>query len=804
MTEGLHRLPPVTHSAGKLANRRPKFCSSKATDVPDAPTRNADRPGADSAAGAAARRMPAGSRQAPRGQAAKTVPAASSGLWWAASLYGLLTLASAVVAGTTFVLVARPVDLIRDRLIAQVQERTGRTLMVHGGASLTLYPALGVVMRDVELAAPDGSSAPPLLRAESVTASVALGMLWKRRVAVQKLSFARPVLDLSIDAEGRRNWDLATIGGHDVPVRLAQLAPRIGHGEDVPPDLHHALERSIIDRAGGREGAGLGALEEIRLVDGAVRYSDARKDISYGVSGLDLQFRRSGPGAVVISGGWVLAGERVSTDGEVRAGEAEDVELRLRLESPALRATWAGRLGLGQRGPTLDGRISAEAQSAAALARWAGHAPNGGDAGGPLTVEGKLRASADAIDLSETRVTLGDVTATGAIGVEPRRDRPLVRADLKVSQVDLDRYLPPASHGGSEPLVPRDVSPGARPAGSIKDLLDRSEGATRPSGADRATRVHGFLRRSDAWSSEPINLRFLGAVDATGSLQFAALSCRQIRLGEARVVVRLEDGTLTTEVEGSDFYGGRGKAVLSMRQEGELALVTLTASVHDAAALPLMRDAAGFEWVEGRGNLTLAIAGQGSSEREIVESVNGRADFRVRDGAIIGWDVAHVLRKVRQGQLTALERHPGSKTPFHDLSGSFAVAEGVATNRDLKLEGAPAAELTGAGAIMLSQRAVDFAVRTRVTLAAADGSPPEPLSVTVPVRIHGAWSRPKFTPDLQGALDDPKTAETIQRLGRQLRSGNVDEAVKSLFGGGPEGEEKAAKARDMLKRFLKP
>jgi hypothetical protein len=73
----------------------------------------------------------------------------------------------------------------------------------------------------------------------------------------------------------------------------------------------------------------------------------------------------------------------------------------------------------------------------------------------------------------------------------------------------------------------------------------------------------------------------------------------------------------------------------------------------------------------------------------------------------------------------------------------------------------------------------------------AEGNAAEPMSVEIPVRIQGPWSKPKLT------------AETIQQLGRQLRSGNVEEAVKGLFGGGPEGEEKAAKAKEMLKRFLK-
>ena len=124
------------------------------------------------------------------------------------ALYALLALVSLVLAGGTFLLVASPADLIRDRLIAEVQSRTGRDLAVKGGASLALFPSFGVAMRDVELSAPPGTVSPPTLRAQTVTIHVAWWALMEGRVAVRALTLVRPVLDLRVDADGRRNWDL--------------------------------------------------------------------------------------------------------------------------------------------------------------------------------------------------------------------------------------------------------------------------------------------------------------------------------------------------------------------------------------------------------------------------------------------------------------------------------------------------------------------------------------------------------------------------------------------------------------------
>jgi AsmA protein len=708
------------------------------------------------------------------------------------ALYALLALVSLVLAGGTFLLVASPADLIRDRLIAEVQSRTGRDLAVKGGASLALFPSFGVAMRDVELSAPPGTVSPPTLRAQTVTIHVAWWALMEGRVAVRALTLVRPVLDLRVDADGRRNWDFAAIEDRSPPVRLAQLAPRLDHGQGLPPELYGALEKSVSrdERKGWQPGGAIDkSLQEVRVTDGTIRYDDARASLKYEMSGVDLRIGRGAHGSIQISGSWALAGEKVAVEGEAQVHEAQPTKLALRASARPFEATWNGSVTLTSASADLDGRIVARASSTATLTRWLGKAAPSDDVdlGGAASVEGQLRASGATVGLSDSTITLNGTTMRGGISVELLRQRPAITVDLKLSEIDLDRYL------GSGNQKPADEVPGSTSAeGSIGDLLRRTEEEGLPPGAPGKAQVRGFTRRiGGEWSAEPVEIGFLSAVDLAGTFEIGGLSWRRIVMGPTHASVRLDGGVLTAEVEGADFYGGRGRAVLSVHREGTGAFLGLTASVEDAAVLPLMRDAVGFEWVEGHGRLTLALTTTGASEREMAERLAGRALFKVRNGAVVGWSLAHILRKLRQLQLTALERDAEAKTPFHELSGSFTVAAGVATNQDLKMTG-PTAALTGAGSIMLPQQTVDYAVHPRLTVATvAEGNAAEPMSVEIPVRIQGPWSKPKLT------------AETIQQLGRQLRSGNVEEAVKGLFGGGPEGEEKAAKAKEMLKRFLK-
>src|SRR5688572_17547568 len=62
--------------------------------------------------------------------------------WRAAVGYGALALGCVCAAAIAFLLVAAPVDLVRDRIIDQVKARTGRDLTVAGATSLSFFPRL--------------------------------------------------------------------------------------------------------------------------------------------------------------------------------------------------------------------------------------------------------------------------------------------------------------------------------------------------------------------------------------------------------------------------------------------------------------------------------------------------------------------------------------------------------------------------------------------------------------------------------------------------------------------------------------
>ena len=141
------------------------------------------------------------------------------------------------------------------------------------------------------------------------------------------------------------------------------------------------------------------------------------------------------------------------------------------------------------------------------------------------------------------------------------------------------------------------------------------------------------------------------------------------------------------------------------------------------SAQPLLKDALGFEWLEGRSTIAVALAGQGVSERQIVETLNGKVDMATVNGAIDGIDVAKILRDIEQGRFGGLGASAGEKTPFSELAGTFTIANGVADNQDLRLV-STSLRVTGAGSFNLPARSLDYTVRPKIAGQAPAASAP--------------------------------------------------------------------------------
>ncbi len=736
----------------------------------------------------------------------------------------LLGVATLVGGGLAFLVLAPPVDTIRAQVIAQIKAKTGRDLVIGGPVSFAVYPALTLTLKDVTLSGPPGMGPEPFATAAGIEARVKLLPLLQRQIRIDQLILREPVFDLRVDAAGRRNFEFAAIPAGPAdrdPVRYAQATVQPGPaglpGGSKGRNLTDEAIKDFVDNASNPDNPSpqtrqrLKDLEDLTLGDvrierGAVIYSDARNGVSEQFTAIDATVSLASLASPLeTTGTATYAGQPVGFEVKLASPKAllEDRPARLKaaIKAAAVDARYDGAL-TARSGVELDGDLSAKGPSVRGLMRWLGTELPPADGFGPGAIEAKVRTSLRGVHLSDMTVSLDDTTATGTLAIDTSDAKPKLVANLKVGVLDLNRYTLAAAtktpeHSRtpalskpvtSKPPVPKGF---LAPAETIEDLL-RNETAGGP-------KVKGYTQR-DGWSSEPISLDALGALDADARLTVGQVRWREIKTGAGIVTVALKGRVLRVNLDDMQFYDGKGRGVVTIDANAKPPTVGANISADGVAGLPLLKDAVGFDLVSGTAKVAVAVGAQGSNELALVESLNGKADIQIANGAIKGYNIAGALRAVSGGQLQALNKAPTEKTDFSELSATFQIAKGVATNQDLRLLG-PLVRLGGGGQISLPPRSIDYTLRPKlVGTIEGQGGNEKLAGLEIPVRITGPLSGPEIRPDVGSLLKDPdKAVDAVKEIGRQLKQGGVSNALKSLLGrrndaegAAPAGDAQAA------------
>ena len=129
--------------------------------------------------------------------------------WLRWTLIALAVLVLLPAAGLAVLVWRFDPDALKPRIIAAVEQATGRRLTLAGpiGLKLSLVPT--VTLEDVSFANLPGGSRPEMATARRVELRLAVPPLLSRRVEVRRLLLVAPDILLESDAEGRPNWVFA-------------------------------------------------------------------------------------------------------------------------------------------------------------------------------------------------------------------------------------------------------------------------------------------------------------------------------------------------------------------------------------------------------------------------------------------------------------------------------------------------------------------------------------------------------------------------------------------------------------------
>ncbi len=606
---------------------------------------------------------------------------------------GIALLFLVVVIIAALLIIPRFIDArhYREPLEKMVSEASGRPFSVGGDVSLSLFPWAGVSFSELRLGNPAGFSEPEFVTIKFFEVRVKLLPLLSREVQVDRLVVSEPRVFLVTGKDGRQSWDFG-------PTAAAGAKPASPARAELPIQSLAVGDLSIVD--GG-----------IALIDhtAGTRHDFSNVNLSVKDISLDRPVRFSLSAAV----------NRKPLAAQGRFGPVGDnlgkgkVPVELTVEAAGLlKLLVKGVLENLIAAPRADIAIDvAEFSPRKLLAEFGQSPPATAD---PKTLErlavkAVVKASADAVSISEGSLELDQSKLNFALTAK-EFSKPNVAFSLSLDQIDLDRYLPPAA----EAKATETTSPPAPASGSQTD--------------------YGPLRK----------------LVLDGSATIGRLVVSRARVEEATLKVTARDGIISLDPIDLKLYQGKavGKSVVNVK--GERPVTEVQLAVDKVQANPLLKDLVGKDFIEGAATARLSLSMSGADPARIKRTLNGTGSLDFADGAIVGVDLANMVRNVKTAFAGQAPSGPKPRTDFSELTVPFTIQSGVFTTQAAMLR-SPLLRLEAAGSADLVREALDFRVEPKIVgTIKGQGDEKDRAGLSVPILVSGSFSNPAFRPDLAG------------------------------------------------------
>ena len=319
---------------------------------------------------------------------------------------------------------------------------------------------------------------------------------------------------------------------------------------------------------------------------------------------------------------------------------------------------------------------------------------------------------------------------------------PAIRFDVEVDQFDADPYLPKKTAGGA--------------------------GKTAPAAAE-----------------QPFDMSALNKLNLEGGLRIGVLKVANVRAAQVRLDVKAHNGVVNLNPLSANLYQGSMAGSITVNAAQATPRFAINENFSGINIAPLLKDAANFDTLEGKGTVALNLDAQGNTVTALKQALNGSMALNLADGAVKGINLARKLREFGKGGASAqtLAVSKDEKTDFSEMKASFKVNNGVAHNDDLSMK-SPLLRLTGNGDINIANDSINYVAKaTLAKTLEGQGGKDSVGGITVPVRLSGPFTDLKYTLDFGAMVTDvarqkveSKKEEVKTRLQDQLKSG-----LKGLF-----------------------
>lgn len=407
---------------------------------------------------------------------------------------------------------------------------------------------------------------------------------------------------------------------------------------------------------------------------------------------------------------------------------------KLSIEAKHLRLSYDGALQ-AEPVPGLDGRLSLDVPSVGRLLDWLETPlPKGQPDPGPVTLVAVLAAEGPKLELKEAAIggKALKVKAVAKVDASPRV--PQFDATIDLLDADINAYLP-----------------------AREDQRKKKPAPQKPAG----------------WSDEPIDLSALHKAEGKATVKIGRVRYGDVRIEAGTAIANLTKGTLKTVAEKVKLAEGVIDLDTTVDASKASPAINYQVTLSGVQARPVLKTFAGTDRLSGKLEFQTTGKTTGTSQKQMVERLNGQGRFMFRDGAIHGINIPKALRTAKTLGFNATQEE---KTDFAELSGRFVINDGVLENKDLNML-APLLRVTGAGVVPMPPRTIDYKVEAKlVGTLKGQGGQDALAGLPIPIAVKGSWDSPSISVDwkdvLTAAAKDPQRLANmpseLRNLGKSL------------------------------------
>ena len=262
-------------------------------------------------------------------------------------------------------------------------------------------------------------------------------------------------------------------------------------------------------------------------------------------------------------------------------------------------------------------------------------------------------------------------------------------------------------------------------------------------------------------------------------LSAAKVTVGATKLGRTAFGANLRSGALALSVGEAQMYGGVVKGSFGIARSDAVADVKAQFQFTDVDLQACASELFGITKLSGRGNLNISLVASGASPFGLASSLDGTAMLTGHDGAISGFNVEQLLKRLERRPLSGGGNFRQGTTPYDNLTVALKFADGIATAEDVRVEG-PTAKLTLTGTASVPAREYDLK-----GVASLISAPNTGTGFELPFVVQGPWDDPLIFPDPESLIRrSPATAPLLDAV----KDRKTRDAVKSVierFTGGP-------------------